>query len=91
MNSLRKIKLHKTGEPMRIPSVGSVRAGVFKFCWIKKLMINIGLVLLQKESKYEASLYESFCLRRRSEVNLLPSGYPQRKPDRITMEPYSDT
>ena len=45
---------------MRIPSVGSVRAGVFKFCWIKKLMINIGLVLLQKESKYEASLYESF-------------------------------
>ena len=76
---------------MRIPRVGSVRAGVFKFCWIKKLMINIGLVLLQKESKYEASLYEIFCLRRRSEVNLLPSGYPQRKPDRITMEPYSDT
>ena len=57
----------------------------------KFLMINIGLVLLQKESKYEASLYESFCLRRRSEVNLLPSGYPQRKPDTITMEPYSDT
>ncbi len=40
-------------------------------------MINIGLVLLQKENASEASLYESFCLRRRSEVNLLPSGYPR--------------
>lgn len=42
--------------------------------------MNIGLVLLQKESRYCPSDDEMRPLRTRSAVTLLPIGYPHKNP-----------
>ena len=54
-------------------------------------MINIGLVLLQKDRRYEASDGVILPEISRSEVIFPPIGYPQRNPVTMAKEPDSDT
>ena len=54
-------------------------------------MTNIGLVLLQKDSKYCASFFVIFCVDNKSDVIFPPMGYPHKKPHHTATEPSLET
>ena len=54
-------------------------------------MINIGLVLLQKDSKQLASLLDILFDKSKSDASLPPMGYPHKNPQSMTKAPYEET
>jgi hypothetical protein len=54
-------------------------------------MINAGLVLLQKDSKYFASEAEMCPVLVKSAVTFAPTGYPHKKPAKTAKLPSGDT
>ncbi len=54
-------------------------------------MMNAGLVLLQKDSRYFASEREIRSVFTKSAVTLAPTGYPDKKPTKTAKLPFADT
>src|SRR5699024_10410286 len=78
------------GTLIRISSVGIISSSLSKVFHTMKFMIKIGLVLLQKESRYTPSSREILPERTRSPDTFAPIGYPHRKPAITAKEPFGD-
>ena len=76
---------------MRMSSEGIISSSLFNVFHTRKFMINTGLVLLQKDSRYCPSFFVICPETTISAAVFAPIGYPHKKPVITAKLPQGDT